>query len=128
MRVAAQHRANAVIARQARAEVVVRGVGEDLARVFQISQVCNAFPTEAMDYLIEPRGLRQPTVERAKTRRGWGRRVNSDHRVATAHAQACIPRAQDAYALLSFALGVWSIPGHIQAPRVPQQITPYYLS
>jgi len=128
MGVAAQHRGNAVIGRQAYAEAHARRDQAELARIAQIAEDCNAFVRQAMDYIVEPRGLRQATVERAKTRRGWARRnaalvdahavwVNAVGRDTRSWAAACIRRAQAAHALLTFALGSWTVPDHIQVPR-----------
>lgn len=129
MGVAAQHRGNAVIGRQAYSEVNARRNQADLARIAQIAEDCDAFVRQAMEYLVEPRGLRQATVERAKTRRGWPKRhamLVDAHaawvnvvgvRCTKTLAAASIRRAQAAYALLCFALGDWTIPEHIRVPR-----------
>jgi hypothetical protein len=129
MGVAAQHRGNVVIGRQAYAEAHARRDQAELSRIAQIADDCDVFVRQAMDYLVEPRGLRQATVERAKTRRGWPKRhaalvdahaawVNSvGVRCTATKAAASVHRAQAAYALLCFALGDWTIPGRIRVPR-----------
>ncbi|WP_157266550.1 hypothetical protein [Azohydromonas aeria] len=131
MGAAAEHRGNALIRRQTDAQGEARRTSEDTARALQIAEDCNEFTRQALAYLAEPRGLRQPTVERAKTRRGWTKRhaalvaahcawVDADSRDATAWGCVCVRRAQAAHALLTFALGSWTIPDHIKVPRAAQ--------
>lgn len=128
MGVAAQHRGNNIIRQQAWQEVDERRAHEELARALQVAEDCNAFVRQAMDYLVEPRGLRQKTVERARTRRGWAKRnaalvaahnawVEVDSRNAYAYHSTSVKRAQAVYKLLVFALGCWTVPMHIQVPR-----------
>ena len=80
MGAAAEHRGNALIR-----DLLGRDHDQQLAidgmvRAVEIAEQCNAFVTQAMSYLAEPRGLRQKTVENAKSRRGWAKR----------HAQVCL--------------------------------------
>jgi hypothetical protein len=128
MGAAAEHRGNALIRRQAGAAHAARQAIEDAARAAQVAEDCNEFARQAWAYLLDPSGLRQPAVERAKTRRGWAKRhaelsaahcawVDADHRNAMAYLSACIRRAKAAHALLTFALGGWTIPDHIEVPR-----------
>lgn len=128
MGVAAQHRGNAVIRQQVCRELDVRQSREESRRAIQVAEDCNAFVRQAMDYLAEPRGLRQKTVENSRTRRGWARRhaalvaahntwVDVDSRNAFAFHGASVRRAKAAFELLIFALGCWTIPDHIQVPR-----------
>ncbi|WP_313315380.1 hypothetical protein [Pulveribacter sp.] len=128
MGVAAQHRGNAVIARNARAELSERRQRQELARVAQISEDCEVFARLAMEYLVEPRGLREAAVLRARQRRGWAKReqaviaahnawVDADRRSTPAVAAASVRRAQALHALLVYALGDWTIPQHIAVPR-----------
>jgi hypothetical protein len=74
MGAAAEHRGNELIRRQCREAIDAQHDAENAALALQVSEDCNAFTTQAMGYLIEPKGLRQNTVERAKLRRGWGKR------------------------------------------------------
>ncbi|KLR57427.1 hypothetical protein [Diaphorobacter sp. J5-51] len=118
-----------MIGRQAYAEAHARRDQAELARIAQIAEDCDAFVRQAMEYLVEPRGLRQATVERAKTRRGWPKRhaaLVDAHaawvdvvgaRCTNIWAAASVRRAQAAYTLLCFALGDWTIPEHIRVPR-----------
>lgn len=128
MGAAAEHRGNALIRRQAQDGVEAQRYAEDVTRAVQVSEDCNAFTTQAMGYLVEPKGLRQNTVERSKSRRGWGKRhsalcaahnawVDADSSNAYAFHAACVRRAKAAHALLVFALGCWTIPDHIRVPR-----------
>ena len=101
---------------------------ENLALALAVAEECNGFVREAQAYLVEPKGLRQSTVERAKTRRGWIKRseqlvvahcswVDVDTRNVMGYHTACVKRAKAAYELLQFALGSWTIPAHIKVPR-----------
>lgn len=128
MGAAAQHRGDAVIARQAWANIDARRATEDAARAVQTAEDCNAFVRQAMEFLAEPSGLRQPTVEAMHKRRGWAKRqaalikahnawVDADYRCAMAYLGASVRRAKAAHELLTFALGSWTIPAHIQVPR-----------
>jgi hypothetical protein len=105
-----------------------RRAAEDAARAVQTAEECNAFVRQAMEFLAEPSGLRQPTVERATQRRGWAKRqaalidahnawVDADYRCAMAYLGASVRRAKAAHELLTFALGGWTIPAHIAVPR-----------
>lgn len=128
MGAAAEHRGNELIRRQCREAIDAQRDAENAALALQVSEDCNAFTTQAMGYLIEPKGLRQNTVERAKLRRGWGKRhtalctahnawVDTDSRNAYTYHAACVRRAKAAHNLLIFALGCWTIPDHITVPR-----------
>ena len=128
MGAAAEHRANAVAC-----EILGRdhsaAMQRDMAqRGLQVAEDCNEFTRQALAYLVEPRGMRQPTVERAKTRRGYAKRhsalvsahcawVDVDSRNLYAYGEASVKRSKAAYALLRFALGTWTIPDAIQVPR-----------
>ena len=128
MGAAAEHRGNALIRKHFADELAVQRQQEQCAFALQVSEDCNAFSTQAISYLADPRGLRQNTVERAKTRRGWNKRhekltaahcawVDVDSRNINAYHAACVRRAKAAYDLLVFALGCWTIPDHINVPR-----------
>ena len=128
MGVAAQHRGNVVIARNACAELSERTQRQELARMAQIGEDCELFARQAMEYLVEPRGLREGAVVRARQRRGWIQReravidahnawVNAGSCSTEALAAASVRRAQAVYALLVFALGSWTVPEHIAVPR-----------
>ena len=104
-----------------------RGIKDEFLAL-QVAEDCNEFVRQVMAYLVEPKGMRQPSVERAKTRKGWAKRhtdlvcahnawvdVNSRH--AYSYHSACVKRAQAAYQLITFALGTWTIPSHIDVPR-----------
>ncbi len=129
MGAAAEHRANAVAH-----QILYRDAHRDQqremhARALQVSEDCNEFARQAQAYLAEPRGLRQATVERSKTKRGWAKRhaalvaahntwVDTDSRNLFAYHSACVARAKAAHALLVFALADWIIPEHILVPRI----------
>lgn len=124
---AAEHR-NDLIRRQCESVISAQRDSEDAQMALQVAEDCNAFVTKAMAVIIEPKGLRQNTVERSKTRRGWAKRnaeliaannawVDVDSRNLGAYHSACVRRAKAAYTLLVFALGCWTIPDHIQVPR-----------
>ncbi len=128
MGAAAEHRANVfareILGRDHTAEMQ-RGMQR---RGLQVAEECNEFTRQALAYLVEPRGLRQPTVERSKTRRGFTKRhsalvsahcawVDVDSRNLYAYGEASVKRSKAAYALLRFALGTWTIPDAIQVPR-----------
>jgi hypothetical protein len=109
-------------------EIDERSRNQEAVRIVLIAEDCNKFAREAMSYLVEPRGLRQATVERARTRRGWKKRndavctahgiwVDVDYSNANAYAIASVKRATAIYDLLIFALGCWTIPDHISVPR-----------
>jgi len=128
MGAAAEHRGNDLIRRQCGSVISAQRDSEDARRALQVAEDCNAFVTKAMAVIVDPRGLRQNTVERAKNRRGWGRRhaqlvaanniwVDVDTRNLGAYHAACVRRAKAAHALLVFALGCWTIPDTIQVPR-----------
>lgn len=131
MGAAAEHRGNDLIRRHAAIVSDQRRRSEDQARAIQIAEDCNEFTRQAMALIIEPKGLRQNTVERAKSRRGWGKRhaalvsahntwVDADSRNLFSYVEASINRARAAYSLLVFALGCWTIPDHIKVPRPAQ--------
>ncbi|MHB8949560.1 MAG: hypothetical protein ACYC4S_10910 [Rhodoferax sp.] len=127
MGAAAEHRANAV-AREILGRDHSAAMQRDMAqRGLQVAEDCNEFTRQALAYLVEPRGMRQPTVERAKTRRGYAKRhtalvnahcawVGVDSRDLFAYSEASVKRSRAAYALLCFALGTWTIPDAIQVP------------
>ncbi len=128
MGAAAEHRANAVQREILQRDLREREQREMYALALQVAEDCNEFTRQAQAYLIDPRGLRQTTVERARNRRGWGKRhatlvqahcawVNVDYRNLLAYHAACVKRAKAAYDLLIFALGCWTIPEHIVVPR-----------
>lgn len=128
MGAAAEHRGNDLIRRHCAEAWAERHASEEAQRALQVAEDCNAFVTQAMAVIMEPKGLRQSTVERAKTRRGWTKRhaalvgahnawVDSDAGNLHAYHAACLGRAKATYALLVFALGCWTIPDHIQVPR-----------
>lgn len=128
MSVAAEHRANVVAQ-----EILYRGIREqykreDVIKAIEVAEECNAFSRQAMDYIVEPRGMRQPAIERAKAKRGWSKRaeavavahsawVDVDSSKVVAYHSACVDRAKAIYELLTFALGGWEIPNHIHVPR-----------
>ncbi|WP_131421381.1 hypothetical protein [Comamonas thiooxydans] len=125
---AAAQRGDASIRRGLHAHIEKDLELKDLARALAVAEESNAFVRDALAYLVEPRGLRQAAVEGAKARRGWASRserltsahccwVDVDSRNVMAYHAASVRRAQAAYALLSFALGSWTIPGHIKVPR-----------
>lgn len=128
MGAAAEHRGNDLIRRQCESVVSAQRESEDAQRALQVAEDCNAFVTKAMAVIVEPKGLRQNTVERARTRRGWDKRyaqlanahndwVDADSRNIGTYHSACVRRAKAAYALLVFALGCWTIPDNIEVPR-----------
>lgn len=128
MGAAAEHRGNALISKHFADELAEQRIHEQCALALQVSEDCNTFSTQAISYLADPRGLRQSTVERARTRRGWNKRhekltsahnawVDVDSRNIHAYHAACVRRANAAYELLVFALGCWTIPDHITVPR-----------
>ena len=128
MGAAAQQRGDAVIGRQAYADVRARFEIEEMVRVVEIAESCNEFVRQALDFIVEPKGLRTPSIEAAKSRRGWAKRlaavteahcrwVDVDHCCAAAYHAASVKRAQAVYALFTFALGSWTIPDRIAAPR-----------
>lgn len=128
MGAAAEHRANAVQREILQRELRDREQHEMYARALQVAEDCNHFTRQAQAYLIDPRGLRQTTVERARNRRGWNKRhtalvrahcawVDVDYRNIHAYHAACVKRAKAAHDLLVFALGCWTIPEHIVVPR-----------
>ena len=128
MGAAAEHRGNALIRLEAGRGIDARRIQEDEVRAIEIAEDCNAFSRQAMEYLVEPRGLRQNTIERARVRRGWKKRhmavisahnvwVDADSRNAMAYHGACVRRAKAIHELFKFALGCWTIPNHIQVPR-----------
>lgn len=128
MGVASEHRGNTLIRRQATCEIDELRTQADMTRAIEIAEDCNVFSRQAMEYLTDPRGLRQSTIERARSRRGWAKRhlavidahnswVNADCRYAVSYHAACVRRAKAIYALFVFALGCWTIPRHIQVPR-----------
>jgi hypothetical protein len=104
-----------------------RIIAEQVAAM-EVAEACNEFVRQAQAYLVEPKGLRQSSVERAKLRRGWLTRVellakahcswvDADSRNAMGYHAVCVRRAQAAYALLIFALGTWTVPANINVPR-----------
>lgn len=128
MSAAATQRADRVIGEVLWTSLDATRALNDQNRVVQIAEDCNQFVRQVMDYLIEPRGLRQNSIERAKTRRGWNGRqialtnahnawVDVDFHSSNAYHCACIKRAQAAYKLFVYALGTWTIPAHIAVPR-----------
>ena len=128
MGAASEHRGNDLIRRQAAAEVDAVRLRQNIALALQVAEDCNEFTRQALAYITEPKGLRQSTVERSKSRRGWGKRhaalcfahalwVDADSRAIWEYHSACVRRAKAAYALLVFALGTWTIPNHIKVPR-----------
>ncbi len=128
MGAAAQQRGDKSIRRGLWEEMHEKEVRQDIARMIQIAEDCNTFAREGMSYLVDPRGLRQLTVERARTRRGWAKRqaavskahniwVDVDLRDAYAYTHASVNRGKAIYNLLIFALGMWTIPEHINTPR-----------
>ena len=128
MGAAATQRGDASIARSIYAAPNKARIAQDMVLALEASEECNAFVRSALAYLNEPRGLRQPSIEAAKKRRGWQPRLN---RLIAAHCkwvdttsnnlsayhQACTERGQAAYQLLTFALGTWEIPSNIVVPR-----------
>ena len=128
MGAAATQRGDKSIARGLYASQVEARNIDDMVLALEVSEECNAFERSALAYLNEPRGLRQPSVDAAKLRRGWKPRMN---RLIAAHCnwvdtpinnvalyhQACTERGQAAFKLLTFALGTWTIPSNIVAPR-----------
>ena len=127
MGAAAEHRGNALIARQIDALLASTAEHERAAHALQVAADCDEFTRAAMAFIVEPTGLRHNTVERSKTRRGWAPRnatltaahcawVNADH-TGMAGVVASIERAKAAHALLTFCLGGWTIPRHIAIPR-----------
>lgn len=128
MGAAAEHRGNDLIRRQCKAIWAEKEAQDAAQRALQVAEDCNVFVSQAMEVLMEPRGLRQSTVERARTRRGWAKRhaalvsahnrwVDVDSRNLGAYHAACVERAKAAHGLLVFALGGWTIPEHIRVPR-----------
>lgn len=128
MGAAAEHRGNMLIGAQAWAQHNELQRRRDAILAVETAEACNAFTTLGLDYLVDPRGLRQKTVERSRSRRGWAKRhaalvtahnawVDTDHRDAWAYHRASVRRAQAAHNLLVFALGCWTIPTHIHVPR-----------
>jgi hypothetical protein len=127
MGAAAEHRGNALIARQIDALLTSTAEHERAARALQIAADCDEFTRAALAFIAEPTGLRHGTVERSKTRRGWAPRnaklvathcawVDADH-TSMAGVVASIERAKAAHVLLTFALGGWTVPRHISVPR-----------
>lgn len=102
---------------------------EMLARYAEVAQQCDTFVQEAMSYIVEPRGLRAPTIEANKARRGYEKRqqaviaahnrwVGTDFRNPQEHHQNSVRRAQAVYGLLMFLIGkAWTIPSCINVPR-----------
>lgn len=128
MGAAATQRGDASILRGLRAGIETSREISALAQALEVAEQCNAFVRSTQDYLVEPKGMRQTTIERARTRRGWAPRnerlaaahcnwVNVDHRLTMAYHSASVRRAQAAYALLTYALGSWTIPEYINVPR-----------
>lgn len=128
MGAAAEHRGNDLIRRQCEVAYLEQRAREEAQMAIQVAEDCNTFVTQSMAVIAEPKGLRQTTVERAKTRRGWVKRhaqlvaahnawVDVDSRNLGAYHSACVRRAKAAYALLVFALGCWTIPDSIKVPR-----------
>jgi len=128
MGAAAEHRGNAAIHRSIYAEIDEQRNIEELVRASQIAEDCNEFVRQAMAYMVEPKGLRQSTIEASKTRRGWSKRnddVVAAHNMwvdtaasnAFAYHHASVKRAKAVYSLFVFALRGWSIPLHIKLPR-----------
>lgn len=128
MGAAANQRGDASIRRSLYAELDRDLIIADLVAALEVAEGCNAFVRDALAYLVEPKGLRQTSVESAKTRRGWAKRnarlvaahcrwVDADIRNVMAYHSACVSRAQAAYALLTFALGTWTVPANIVVPR-----------
>ena len=128
MGAAASQRGDASIRRGLHAQMEKDRELKSLALALAVAEESNAFVRDALAYLVEPRGLRQTAVEGAKARRGWACRserfasahscwVDVDSRNVMAYHTASVRRAQAAYALLSFALGSWTIPSHIKVPR-----------
>lgn len=104
-----------------------RNIAEQVAAM-EVAEACNAFVRDVQAYLVEPKGMRQASVERAKSRRGWASRVerlskahcnwvDADSRNAMGYHAVCVRRAQAAYVLLTFALGTWTVPANINVPR-----------
>lgn len=127
MGVAAQHRGNKVIAASAMADITAALRREEFSRAAQVAADCDAFYRAAVDYLVEPRGMRASTIERMRARRGWAPRnaalvaahsawVDADP-LSMAGMIASVRRAQAAYALLTYALADWTVPAHITVPR-----------
>jgi hypothetical protein len=127
MGAAAEHRGNALIARQIDALICSTSDHESAARALQVAADCEEFTRLALAFITEPTGLRRGTVERSKTRRGWATRnaklvaahcawVDADH-TSMAGVVAGIERAKAAHALLTFALGGWTVPSRIDVPR-----------
>jgi len=124
----AQQRGNEVIRRQLWKEHEERIINETARRQIEIAEECNVFVRAAMDYIVEPKGLRKATIERAKTRKGWAKRhatvtttfidwINADTRNPYQYWMVSLRRAQAVHALFIFALGPWTIPSHITVPR-----------
>lgn len=128
MGAAAEHRGNDLIRRGVWAEFDHSQSRRDEVRAIEIAEECNLFVRQAMDYLIEPKGLRSLTMQRAKAKRGWLKRhealcvahnlwVDTDHRQAYAYHEASVRRARAMYDIFMFSLGGWTIPEHISVPR-----------
>ncbi|MEQ6436231.1 hypothetical protein V8Z74_14550 [Comamonas sp. w2-DMI] len=128
MGAASNQRGDNSIRRGLYAEIEQRQTEETSRLALQVAEDCNVFVREALAYLVDPRGLRQKTVEKARLRRGWDKRHSSmmaahskwvDIRSSNVQAfhYASVKRAQAAYELLTFALMGWTVPNHIRIPR-----------
>lgn len=127
MGAAAYNRASRVIAERIAQPHNEAAELRDLAAAMEVALECEEFTRQAMEYIAEPKGLRQMTVERMKARRGWAKRhaaVVKAHNAwvdcgssTMARHSASVRRAQAAFQLLEFALGCWTVPNHIRVPR-----------
>ena len=128
MGAAATQRGDMSIRRSLNAEQDQAQAIKDLSLAMAVAEECNVFVRDAQAYLVEPKGMRQNSVERAKSRLGWAKRserlgvahcawVDVDSRNVMRYHAACVNRAKAAYELLHFALGTWTVPTHIKVPR-----------
>jgi hypothetical protein len=127
MGAAAEHRGNALIARQIDALITTTTEHEHAALALQIAADCDSYYRAVMDYLVEPNGLRADTIARMRQRRGWAPRnealikahcawIDADPRTLSG-CVASVRRAKAAHALFIYALAGWSIPHRIVVPR-----------
>jgi hypothetical protein len=129
MGVAAENRYKALVRRQLDDQEAERRQREDAACALEVAEECNAFVRQVNGFVADPGGLRLPTVERMKKRRGWPARLEALRLAhvewlearpsrAMAYHAICVKRAQAAYAVLMFLLDdCWTIPNHISVPR-----------
>lgn len=129
MGVAAYNRGTALIRAQCASQSRDAELDAMIQRALQDAVDCDEFTRAIQSYLVSAKGMRGATIERQKAKKMWQTKldalalshcewVNTDHTNLFAYHAAAIKRARAAYELLTFALGSWELPLHLQPPRI----------